>query len=62
MLWLKDFFLAVLEWLTSLTREDKVSSDADKTPEKLKDAWAAKIKEMEAKEIKDDNTKTDPGT
>ena len=49
MIWLKQIVLAVLEWLTGLSREDKKASDADKTPEKLKNKWRERIIEVEKK-------------
>ena len=51
---LKDIILAILEWLTGLSREDKKASDADKTPEKLKNKWRERIMEVERK--KDETT------
>ena len=47
MLWLKQVIAALLDWLTGLSREDKKASDADKTPEKLKNKWRERIMEVE---------------
>ena len=52
---LKNIVLAILEWLTSLSREDKKASDADKTPEELKNKWRERILEVERKS-KDETT------
>ena len=49
MTWLKQLILAILEWLTGLSREDKKASDADKTPEELKNKWRERIMEVERK-------------
>ena len=46
---LKDIVLAILEWVTGLSREDKKASDADKTPEQLKNKWRERIMEVERK-------------
>ena len=51
---LKSIVLAILEWLTGLSREDKKASDADKVPEKLKNKWRERIMEVERK--KDETT------
>ena len=52
---LKDIVLAILEWVTGLSREDKKASDADKTPKELKDKWRERILEVERKS-KDETT------
>ena len=52
---LKSIVLAILEWLTGLSREDKKASDADKVPEKLKNKWRERIIEMESK-VKNNET------
>ena len=49
MTWLKQLILAILEWVTGLSREDKKASDADKTPEQLKNKWRERIMEVERK-------------
>lgn len=53
MLWLKQLFAAILDWLTSLSRENVKSSDADKTPKELKDKWRERILETERKANED---------
>ena len=55
MLWLKELILAILEWLTGLSREDTKASDADKTPEKLKNKWRERIMEIEKHETTSQN-------
>ena len=55
MAWLKELILAILEWLTGIAREDKKASDADKTPEELKNKWRERILEVERKS-KDETT------
>ena len=55
MAWLKELILAILEWLTGVSREDKKASDADKTPKQLKDKWRERILEVERKS-KDETT------
>ncbi len=60
MVWLKQIILAILEWATGLAREDKKASDADKTPEKLKNKWRDRILEVERKRNEDSkNNSTD---
>ena len=49
MTWLKQIILAVLEWLTGLSREDKKASDADNISDELKNKWKQRILEMEKK-------------
>ena len=55
MAWLKELILAILEWLTGLSREDKKASDADNVPKELKDKWRERIIEAE-KKSKDETT------
>ena len=54
-------FKAILDWLTSLARQDKKASDADATPQSLKDRWRRRIEEQEEKAKKKDkeDEKTD---
>tara|TARA_Y100000310_G_scaffold344569_1_gene458024 strand:- start:2051 stop:2245 length:195 start_codon:yes stop_codon:yes gene_type:complete len=52
---LKELILAILEWLTGLSREDKKASDADNVPKELKDKWRERIIEAE-KKSKDETT------
>jgi hypothetical protein len=55
MLWLKQVIAAILEWLTGLAREDKKASDADKTPDELKNRWRERILEAERKSKNESN-------
>ena len=56
MLWLKQLFAAILEFFSAEIKQDKKASNADKTPEKLKNAWRDRIIEAERKS-KDESTK-----
>ena len=47
MLWLKQLFAAILEFFSAEMKQDKKASDADKTPDKLKNAWRERILEAE---------------
>jgi hypothetical protein len=47
---------AVLDWLTGLAREDTKASDADATPQSLKDKWRRRIEEEESKNEKDSDS------
>ena len=47
MLWLKQLFAAILEFFSAEMKQDKKASDADKTPEKLKNKWRERIMEVE---------------
>ena len=49
MLWLKQVILAILEFFSGEMKQDKKASDADKTPEKLKNKWRERIMEVERK-------------
>ena len=62
MLWLKELILAILEWLTGLSREDTKASDADKTPEKLKNKWRERIMEAERKSKNETTSQTLSGS
>ena len=55
-MWLKNIILAILEWLTGLSREDKKASDADKIPEELKSKWKQRIIDAERKVKKNETT------
>ena len=55
-MWLKNIILAILEWLTGLSREDKKASDADKIPEELKSKWKQRIIDTERKVKKNETT------
>ena len=47
MLWLKQVIAALLEFFAGEVKQDKKASDADKTPEKLKNKWRERIMEAE---------------
>ena len=47
MLWLKQVIAALLEFFAGEMKQDSKASDADKTPEKLKNAWRERILETE---------------
>ena len=49
MAWLVALVKALLEWLSSEAKKDTKASDADATPESLKDKWRRRIEEQEAK-------------
>ena len=49
MLWLKQLFLAILEFFSAEIKKDTKASNADKTPEKLQSAWRERIIEAERK-------------
>ena len=55
MAWLTALIKAVLEWLTAEVKKDTKASDADTTPQSLKDRWRQRIEEQEKKNVK--NTK-----
>ena len=56
MLWLKQIIAALLEFFAGEMKQDKKASNADKTPEKLKNAWRERILEAERKS-KDESNK-----
>jgi hypothetical protein len=47
MLWLKQIIAALLEFFAGEMKQDKKASDADRTPEKLKNKWRERIMEVE---------------
>ncbi len=53
MAWLSALFKALLEWLTAEVKKDTKASDADATPQSLKDRWRRRIEEQE-KKLKDE--------
>ena len=55
MLWLKQLFAAILEFFSAEIKKDDKASNADKTPEKLKNKWRERILEAERKS-KDETT------
>ena len=60
MTWLKQLFLAILEFFAGEIKQDKKASDADKTPEELKNKWRERIMEVEKKANEDSkNDSTD---
>ena len=56
MLWLKQLFAAILEFFSAEIKKDTKASNADKTPEKLKNKWRDRIIEAEGKS-KDESIK-----
>ena len=56
MLWLKQLFAAILEFFSAEIKQDKKASNADKTPEKLQNAWRERILEVE-RNSKDESNK-----
>jgi len=56
MLWLKQLFAALLDFFAGEIKQDTKASNADKTPEKLQNAWRERILEAERKS-KDESTK-----
>ena len=58
MLWLKQVIAALLEFFAGEVKQDKKASDADKTPEELKNKWRERILETERKS-KDESNKND---
>ena len=60
MLWLKQVIAALLEFFAGEVKQDKKASDADKTPEELKNRWRERIMEVEKKANEDSkNDSTD---
>ena len=49
MAWLSALFKALLEWLSSEVKKDTKASDADATPQRLKDKWRKRIEDQESK-------------
>ena len=56
MSWVAALIKAILDWLTAEIKKDTKASNADKTPEKLKNAWRERILEAE-KKSKDESNK-----
>jgi len=56
MLWLKQVIAALLEFFSGEIKQDEKASNADKTPEKLQNAWRDRIIEAERKS-KDESNK-----
>jgi len=61
MAWLSALFKALLEWLSAEVKKDTKASDADATPQSLKDKWRKRIEDQEKKlkNEKDSNPKSD---
>jgi hypothetical protein len=53
MQWLVALVKAILEWVTAEVKKDTKASDADATPQSLKDRWRRRIEEQEQKARKD---------
>ena len=47
--WLASLIKGILDWLSSEAKKDTKASDADKTPDSLKDKWRKRIEEAEGK-------------
>tara|TARA_R110002110_G_scaffold338652_1_gene549088 strand:+ start:410 stop:595 length:186 start_codon:yes stop_codon:yes gene_type:complete len=58
MLWLKQVIAAILEFFSAEMKQDKKASNADKTPDKLKNAWRERILEAERKSKDESNKDT----
>ena len=56
MLWLKQLFAAILEFFSAEIKKDTKASNADKTPQKLKNKWRERIIQMERKVKKKNET------
>jgi hypothetical protein len=52
MAWLTALIKAVLEWLTAEVKKDTKASDADSTPQSLKDRWRDRINAQYAEVLK----------
>ena len=57
MQWLVALVKALLEWATAEIKKDTKASDADSTPQSLKDRWRRKIEEQEKKVKKNESDK-----
>lgn len=47
--WLAALIKGILDWFSSEVKKDTKASDADKTPDSLKDKWRQRIEEAEGK-------------
>ena len=56
MAWLTALIKAVLEWLTAEVKKDTKASDADATPQSLKDKWRDRINKQLEKQKKKNET------
>ena len=59
MVWLTAVVKAVLEWLTSLAKQDVKAGDADDIPKSLKDRWRRRIQDQLDKQKKKDEKSTE---
>ena len=62
MLWLKQVIAALLEFFAGEVKQDKKASDADKTPEELKNRWRERIMEVERKSKNETTSQTLSGS
>ena len=62
MLWLKQVIAAILEFFSGEMKQDKKASDADKTPEKLKNKWRERIMEVERQSKNETTSQTLSGS
>jgi hypothetical protein len=47
--WLAALIKGILDWFSSEVKKDTKASDADKTPDSLKNKWQQRIEETEKK-------------
>ena len=62
MLWLKQVIAALLEFFSAEMKQDSKASDADKTPEKLKNKWRERIMEVERQSKNETTSQTLSGS
>ena len=62
MLWLKQVIAALLEFFSAEMKQDSKASDADKTPEELKNKWRERILEAERKSKNETTSQTLSGS
>ena len=62
MSWLKQVIAALLEFFSGEMKQDKKASDADKTPEELKNKWRERIIEAERKSKNETTSQTLSGS
>ena len=62
MLWLKQVIAALLEFFSGEMKQDSKASDADKTPEELKNKWRERILEAERKSKNETTSQTLSGS
>ena len=62
MAWLAALIKAILGWLTEEVKKDTKASDADATPQSLKDKWRDRInKQLEKQNKKNEDPKNPSG-